>query len=147
MKRFALLAVGLACFASLAGSNAAPGLKEIPNDLKKLEGDWKIDSWTQQNQPIPMNAVWSFKGDKYTLDQGGVLEEGKITLDRTKKIPTMDLTITGGNCQGKDQPGIYKLDGDKLTLCFAWPGETDRPDEFVSKKENRWILITLTRKK
>jgi uncharacterized protein (TIGR03067 family) len=149
MNRPVLLAVALACFTALSGSVAAPGLKDKDdkNDLKKFEGDWKVESWVQFGQPVPMNAKWSFKGDKYALDMESNLEEGSIKLDQGKKLATIDLAITGGSCKGKDQPGIYKLDGDTMTFCFAWPGTPDRPTDFASTQENRCILITLKRAK
>lgn len=150
MNRHVLLAVGLVCLATPLGVPAAPVLKDgkdAKDDAKKLEGDWTIESWVQLGRPTGVRGTWSFKGDKYTLDQGGNLEEGTIKLDKAKKPPVMDLAITGGSCQGKDQPGIYKLDGDTLTLCFAWPGNTDRPTEFESPADKNWILITLKRDK
>jgi len=147
MSRIALLTVGVTCFALLLEVVAAPGLKEPPNDLKKLQGDWTIESWVQVGQAVQMQATWTFKSDKYTLDMAGNREEGNIKLDKQKKHPTIDLAITEGTCQGKDQPGIYKLDGDTLTLCFSWPGVADRPTDFASTADNRWILITLKRKK
>ena len=150
MNRPVLFAVGLVCLAGLEAL-AAPAPKPAPkpdqNDLKKLEGDWKIESWTQFGAQVGANWTWTFKGDKYTLDQGTNLEEGTIKLDPKKDPPVMDLEITGGNCKGKDQPGIYKLDGDTLTVCFAWPGVADRPTEFTSTADNRWILIVLKRGK
>jgi uncharacterized protein (TIGR03067 family) len=142
------LAIVLALFAVAPAVLAAPGLKEDKNDLKKLQGEWQIESWIQLGQKINVTGTWTFKEDKYTLDQGGDnVEDGTIKLNQKKKPAVMDLEITGGNCAGKNQPGIYKIDGDTLTLCFAWPGVADRPTDFDSTRENRWILITLKRVK
>jgi uncharacterized protein (TIGR03067 family) len=133
----------------LAGLTAAPGLKEKEDksDLKKLEGEWKIESWIQIGQNVAMEATWSFNGEKYTLTMPANTEEGTIAIDQAKKPATIDLTITGGNCKGKDQPGIYKFDGDALIMCFAWPGTTERPTDFTSTAGNRCILVTLKRAK
>ncbi|HVK11021.1 MAG TPA: TIGR03067 domain-containing protein [Gemmataceae bacterium] len=149
MIRHVTFAVGLVCLAGFAAAAPAPKVapKDDKADLKKLEGDWAIESWTQFGAPVGANWTWTIKGDKYTLDQGTNLEEGTLKLDPKKEPAVMDLEITGGNCKGKDQPGIYKLEGDTLTLCFGWPGTTERPTEFRSTAENRWILITLKRAK
>src|SRR3954470_10225030 len=144
------LALAFVLLAHLAepAAPAAPALKEGKNDLKKLEGEWKIESRVQLGQPVPMTASWSFKGYKYTLDMGPTnREEGTIALGQGKAPATVDLAITGGSCAGKDQPGIYKFDGDPLIFCFAWPGVTERPTDFASTAENRWILVTLKRAK
>jgi uncharacterized protein (TIGR03067 family) len=74
-------------------------------------------------------------------------EEGTMKLDPTKKPATIDLAITSGNDKGKSQVGIYKIDGDSITICLARPGETDRPTEFKSTEENGNILVTIKRKK
>jgi uncharacterized protein (TIGR03067 family) len=145
MIRFVAIALVVGPFAVIA----APGLKdkEDKSDLKKLQGDWTIASWEQLGQNVNVTGTWSFKDDKYTLNQGFNLEEGSIKLDQGKKPATIDMNITAGNCQGNDQPGIYKIEGDTLTLCLAWPGNTDRPTEFSTNAGNRWILITLKRAK
>jgi uncharacterized protein (TIGR03067 family) len=149
MIRFLSLAMGLVFLASTSGTTAAPGLKEKEEatDLKKLQGDWEVTSWEQLGQAMDLTAKWSFKDDKYTLQLGANLEEGSIKLEPGKKPATIDLVITGGNCKGKDQPGIYKIDGDTITFCFAWPGTTDRPTEFKSTAEGRTILVTVKRAK
>src|SRR5690349_13499957 len=110
MNRPLCLAVAVSLLAGRPTATAAPALKEGKNDLKKLEGEWKIESWVQLGRPIPMTATWSFKGDKYALDMGNNQEEGTIALGQAKTPATIDLAITGGSCAGKDQPGIYKFD-------------------------------------
>jgi uncharacterized protein (TIGR03067 family) len=147
MNRPPALALALALLAGPPSAPAAPALKDGKNDLKKLDGEWKVESWVQLGRPIPMTATWSFTGDKYALDMGTNREEGTIALGQAKTPATIDLAITGGGCAGKDQPGIYKFDGDTLIFCFAWPGVAERPTDFASTAENRWILITLKRAK
>lgn|SRR5262245_12516762 len=149
MLRCWSLAIGLAFLAGTTGGSGAPGLKEKKDDgdLKKLQGEWEVTSWEQLGAALNLTAKWSFQDDKYTLDMGTNLEEGTIKLDPAKKPGTIDLTITGGNCKGKEQPGIYKIEGDTITFCFAWPGNSDRPTEFKSTREERTILITMKRAK
>jgi uncharacterized protein (TIGR03067 family) len=149
MIRFRTLAVSFAILAGTVAAPAAPGPKEKEDksDLKKLQGDWEVTSWVQLGQELNMKAKWSIKDDKYTLEMDANLEEGTIKIDPAKKPATIDLAISGGNCKGKDQPGIYKFDGDTIVFCFAWPGTTDRPTEFQSTAEGRTILITMKRSK
>ena len=147
MSRTLSLGVALVALAGLLPANAAPGPKDEKDAGPKLEGEWKVESWEQLGQMLELSADWSFKGDKYTLNMGANLEEGSIKLDTAKKPHTIDLKITGGNCAGNDQFGIYKFDGDKLIVCLAWPGDKDRPTEFKSTADARTILITLKRPK
>jgi uncharacterized protein (TIGR03067 family) len=149
MNRLVFFAVALVCFAGTSAVSSAPGIKpkDKENDLEKLKGNWTVESWVQFGRQVPLKATWTCDGEKYTLEQETNVEEGTFKIDPAAKPPNMDLHITGGNCKGNDQVGLYKIDGDELTLCFAWPGVTDRPVDFTSTAENRMILITLKRKK
>ena len=50
--------------------------------------------------------------------------KGKIDAD-AKPHATIDLVIEDGpeEAKGKTSKGIYKLDGEKLTLCVSAPGK------------------------
>jgi uncharacterized protein (TIGR03067 family) len=139
------LVVGLGLLA------AAPGTKGDKDDLKKFEGNWAFTGWQHAGEALPADAresaKWTIKGDKYTFEFGGMTEEGTIKLDPAKKPATIDLTITDGQDKGKDQVGIYKIDGDTITVCLAAPGAKDRPTEFKSTEENGFILATIKRAK
>ena len=150
MRSLFAIAVGLVV--GLSAGLAAPGKdKEDKGDLKKLEGNWAVTSWKQAGAGLDADqlgtAKWTVKGDKYWFEMSDVGEEGTIKLDPTKKTPTIDLTITEGNDKGKEQPGIYKIDGDTVTSCFARPGEKDRPTEFKSTEDDGFILVVMKKKK
>ena len=50
--------------------------------------------------------------------------KGKVDKD-AKPLPRIDLVIEDGpeEAKGKTSKGIYKLDGEKLTLCVSVPGK------------------------
>jgi uncharacterized protein (TIGR03067 family) len=151
MKPFPLVAASLVLAGSLGLSIAAPAPKDDKDDLKKFEGDWVFTSWEFGGQTLPAefrdSAKWSVKGDKYTFEMNEQKEEGTIKLDPAKKPATIDFAITAGNDKGKDQPGIYKVDGDTITICLARPGGKERPTDFKSTEENGFILVTVKKSK
>jgi uncharacterized protein (TIGR03067 family) len=75
------------------------------------------------------------EGDKFliTLKKGD--HEATFNVDPSKKPKTIDLTLKGGDNEGKEMKGFYMLDGDTLKICIADPEHPDRPSEFKSKDE------------
>jgi uncharacterized protein (TIGR03067 family) len=65
-------------------------------------------------------------------------------IDPAKEPKEIDLTRGEGD---KKQTilGIYKLEGETLTICTSSSG--DRPDEFSSRPGGRCLLRVLTRDK
>jgi uncharacterized protein (TIGR03067 family) len=103
-------------------------------------------SGSADGQPMPENLRTQMKrfckGDETSVTMGGqVFFKAKITLDPTKKPKTIDYTMTEGVNKGKQQLGIYELDGDTLKSCFAAPG-AERPTDFTGKEgEHRTVSI------
>jgi uncharacterized protein (TIGR03067 family) len=115
-------------------------------ELEKLQGTWKITSLEVGGKPLPEDAVsgtFTLKGDKYTFKTDDQEEEGTFKIDPSKKPPAIDLLIGSGMDKGKTQLGVYKLEGDRLTLCFAVAGDKERPGKFATAEDSNQLLFGL----
>lgn len=137
---------------ALAPAAAAPKPKdEKKDDLKAFAGDWLFLSWESngimKSQEFLDECKWTVKGEKYTFTSSNQpVEEGTLKLAPDKKPATIDLDIADGMDQGKSQVGIYKIEKDQITICFAKPGQTDRPTEFSGAGDKGHILVVIKRK-
>ena len=61
-----------------------------------------------------------------------MLGKGRQKLNPDKSPKEVDKAYTEGPNAGKTFVGIYKIDGDTITACFA-DNDKDRPKEFESK--------------
>jgi uncharacterized protein (TIGR03067 family) len=67
----------------------------------------------------------------------------RMTVHPGKDPKRVDFLLEAGAKKGAKQYAIYKLEGDKLSICMAPPGnpEADRPRDFVAKGVNVKLLI------
>jgi uncharacterized protein (TIGR03067 family) len=117
---------------SLLGAGLAPDA--VKEEMAKLQGEWSMISGEIDGQAMPkeflQGAKRVAKDDKTTVTIAGQLfMEAQFSVDPSKKPKTIDYTMTGGPTKGKQQLGIYELDGDQVKFCFASPGK-DRPADF-----------------
>jgi uncharacterized protein (TIGR03067 family) len=146
MKRFGITAVLVAALVAAGTVGAGDAAKE---ELKRLQGTWKVLKMQQDGKPAPAEMVEKtqvvFTGDKVTVTISGERDEvATITVDPSKNPATVDI------CPEKEKgviKGIYKLVKNQLTVCFAKDPKRPRPKEFSSTEEAGTGLIVLERVK
>jgi hypothetical protein len=79
----------------------------------------------------------TFAGDKATLKgDGPQASTATVILDATRKPPAIDINLD----DGKPLKGVYKLEGDTLTISHGRPGGP-RAKEFKSTADNNAALM------
>jgi len=114
----------------------------------KLDGTWIATSWQRGGGEIgkdKVNTELVISKNTYEYPKGinRISKSGTIKFDAAKG--TIDFTPEDGPSKGKTLLGIYKVEADKLTLCFTVAGMA-RPKDFKSN-EKTVDLATYERKK
>ena len=128
----------------------------IKQDMKKLEGSWKMVSMEMNGKKATDEEIKGaadlrlvFKGNTGSIrNKDNVLSEGTITIDPTKKPKTLDLKVTKGRNSGKTSLAIYELDGDTLKACWTlFAVDRKRAKDFATKADSGLMLVTYKREK
>src|SRR5262245_33898253 len=121
-------------------------------DKDKLQGTWKFTSILEggNEEEDAHDHTFTFKGDEFVVKlRDELMMKGTFKLDASRKPKTIDLKIEEGpkDRKGKTAPGIYQLDGDKLTICIEKAGSVNRPKELASTEGSKSILLKFERAK
>ena len=148
-SRVVLLALGLVVL--VRGTHAHGDDKAVQDELKQQQGTWTATSSIYEGQPFPEHLARRIQriveGDRVVWKRSGKSFAGtKIVLDPSKEPKAIDVIPEGGPNRDKRVLGIYKLEGDKLTICMASP-DKPRPTAFKAEKGSGWTLRTFIRQK
>lgn len=118
----------------------------------KLKGKWSAVSIKHGGEALPDDVLKTFKCEfeektYKNVINGETVEEGDYTFDDSKSPKTIDFAIKKGHEEGKKQIGIFKIDGDEMTIVVAEAGVTDRPTSFKIEEGSSLIEAVLERVK
>jgi uncharacterized protein (TIGR03067 family) len=138
MRRVILLLVVL----SVAFAPAPFPKPNRQTDLEKLQGEWVTVKSVLEGDEVkltPGRDTAVFKGDQISFVTGGTVSaRWTITLGPAQQPRTLDLRGAGAT---NFILGIYRLEGDTLTLCNRnLAGGKDRPGDFTGRK-GVWLAV------
>jgi uncharacterized protein (TIGR03067 family) len=107
-------------------------------ELEKLQGEWVMHASESKGLPArtPPPSIWTFNGTEYsTMQPGGGGVTVKIAIDPSQSPKHLDRTAVSGRVM----LGIYKLEGDTLTICGGTADK--RPTEFKTTADFGTITV------
>jgi uncharacterized protein (TIGR03067 family) len=136
-------------FLGIAIVLGAPTVKDPPKkDPPSIVGEWVLESMTLAGMAVPApeaaKLTFTKEGKCVSVDKaGGKPDESSYTVDSKKEPKEIDIKESAG-MRDMTMSGIYKIEGDTLTICLAIMGE--RPKALAVNDKNS-ILIVLKRVK
>jgi uncharacterized protein (TIGR03067 family) len=122
-------------------------------DEEALQGLWQAVELEHGGEKAPAEAVTKFqiriKGNKIIFNPDTEKREHTFELDPKTNPKAMDLTPSDGPAKSQKLPcAIYKLDGDKLTICLDKEAKTGkRPAQFKTAAGDGFALLKFERVK
>jgi uncharacterized protein (TIGR03067 family) len=146
MKRILQITI-LSAISCLAARADEPSQAD---ELKRQQGTWLVVSFERNGQEtakeITDTIVRVVENDHVTWKRNGKSFAGTLmVLDAKAEPHTIDLTPDGGPARDKRVRGIYKIEGDTLTICVADP-DAPRPVTFSAPKGSVYTLQKFRRK-
>jgi uncharacterized protein (TIGR03067 family) len=129
----------------LAVTVGAPTIKEKPKVEATIVGHWDVESIRHNgNNFVKGNPNGPGTGLRYTFSKDGqwiVHREGQelqlagggtrtFTVDAKPNLPAVDLVTTRPGGAESRMIGIFKIEGDSLTICVARGKGVERPTTF-----------------
>ena len=124
--------------------------KEVKEELERLQGTWilvgrELDGKKATEEEVKtLDGKLIQKGNRFTYTSRGdeTGRRGTFKIDPTANPKQLEWTAMG---EEKKVLAIYKLEGDRLTIC-AGSGDK-RPREFTTKPGDGQVIVIYQRQK
>ena len=131
----------------LALAVGAPGPKPAAKDPvpPSLVGEWTVESWVLDGQPEPCagRTLTFVKAGAFVAQENGE-HQGAGSYKCDPKTDPAEVDMAEDGMEGPYK-GIWKVDGDTLTLCVRGDPKGARPTAFAAPPGSECILVTLKR--
>src|SRR4051812_49338703 len=131
-----------------SGFASWPALVRHVEQLRALEGEWAFDSLQVDGSDMPRAMIAASKllldGDRFRMESPEGNYDGRFTIDTAAKPMQIDIEFVEGSEAGNTVHGLFKLDGDALTICLGLAGSS-RPTTFATKPGSGHALERLRR--
>jgi uncharacterized protein (TIGR03067 family) len=121
---------------------------DVHEEQRRLQGVWHVVALQLQGQKATVEQLeevkptLTFEGETAVFQSGpGVERVVRVRLGGTRILSEIDFI----GAQKRLEKGVYQLDGEILTICFAATGE-ERPVGFTPSIERSYWLMVLKRK-
>jgi len=135
--------------ARTTGFGSWPALSRHVQQLRGLEGEWRFDSLEVEGKPMPAAMIAGTRllidGDRFRTESPEANYEGIFTIDVEATPPHIDIEFIEGPEAGNWSYGVYRLDGDRLTLCLSLMAGGTRPKGFATAAGSGHALERLHR--
>lgn len=116
----------------------------VREDLKTFQGEWVLVSFQKEGEDLPATTIkarLTVKGERWLYESDVGEWSATFKIDSSRSPKTIDMTIGTGDT-ARLQRGIYKIEGDTLTICRAvGRGGEERPKEFPGDHKGRVLIV------
>jgi uncharacterized protein (TIGR03067 family) len=116
-----------------------------------LKGHWKVLSLNSDGQDAPKEVIetwrWVIQGGEITMsgDAGSARQRAFFKINPGASPKAIDITGLDSTRKAKSFPGIYRLDGRRLTICLPEGKQAEegrgRPETFEARQGMSLLIL------